>query len=276
MKRLYVSDLDGTLFTTKKQLSDHTVRLLNACIDQGTCFAVATARMPYACDYRLSDLHLQIPSILTNGVFLYDFSLQEYLDVKVIAKEQVRQVLSVFKQQKTGVFLYTFLQNRISIFYNRPEMTRQTQYYSDKALKACKRVALCQDLESAAEQEDVVYLACTGSKEDLEPIKAAAEQIPGVRCAFYLNIYNGQYCLEIFSGKAAKSNALLALKRGLGCSEAVVFGDNLNDLSMIQAADRSYAVANALEEVKGRATDVIGSCDEDGVAKFIHREVFGC
>ena len=27
---------------------------------------------------------------------------------------------------------------------------------------------------------------------------------------------------------------------------------------------------------KGRATDVIGSCDEDGVAKFIHREVFGC
>jgi len=201
---------------------------------------------------------------------------QEYLDVKVIAKEQVRQVLSVFKQQKTGVFLYTFLQNRISIFYNRPEMTRQTQYYSDKALKACKRVALCQDLESAAEQEDVVYLACTGSKEDLEPIKAAAEQIPGVRCAFYLNIYNGQYCLEIFSGKAAKSNALLALKRRLGCSEAVVFGDNLNDLSMIQAADRSYAVANALEEVKGRATDVIGSCDEDGVAKFIHREVFGC
>ena len=38
---------------------------------------------------------------------------------------------------------------------------------------------------------------------------------------------------------------------------------------MFRIADEAYAVANALEEVKQVATAVIGSNEEDAVAKFI-------
>lgn len=51
--------------------------------------------------------------------------------------------------------------------------------------------------------------------------------------------------------------------------EIISFGDNLNDISMFLASDESYAVANAKQEVKERATGVIESNDDDGVAKFI-------
>ena len=53
MSTLYLSDLDGTLFTPKKNLSERTGSLLTECIEAGAQFAVATARMPYGCDYRL-------------------------------------------------------------------------------------------------------------------------------------------------------------------------------------------------------------------------------
>ena len=136
MKRLYLSDLDGTLFTTQKKLTENTVRLLNESIEKGALFAVATARMPYGCDYRLTELNINAPSILTNGVFLYDFAKKSFLSVKTIPATAVHQVLDIFERFQTGVFLYTFSEDKISLYYNLPEMTEQTQYYSDKAI-AC-------------------------------------------------------------------------------------------------------------------------------------------
>ncbi len=49
----------------------------------------------------------------------------------------------------------------------------------------------------------------------------------------------------------------------------------MNDLSMFEVADRRYAVSNALDSVKELADEIIPSCDKDGVAAFIHKEIFG-
>ena len=38
---------------------------------------------------------------------------------------------------------------------------------------------------------------------------------------------------------------------------------------MFELADEAYATANAVDELKEMATAVIGSCDEDGVARFL-------
>jgi len=48
-----------------------------------------------------------------------------------------------------------------------------------------------------------------------------------------------------------------------------VFGDNRNDLSMMRIADHSVAVANAYDEVKAQADEVIGCNDDDAVVKWI-------
>ena len=59
------------------------------------------------------------------------------------------------------------------------------------------------------------------------------------------------------------------MKERYDFGKVVVFGDSVNDLPMFRAADESYAVANALEELKGIATGVIGRNDEDAVAHFL-------
>ena len=68
---------------------------------------------------------------------------------------------------------------------------------------------------------------------------------------------------------ATKSNAVIQLKELLGCDKLIVFGDGKNDLDMFEIADECYAVSNAVEALKERATAVIGSNDEDGVAKWL-------
>ena len=58
----------------------------------------------------------------------------------------------------------------------------------------------------------------------------------------------------------------------LGADRIVVFGDNLNDLSMLAVADVAVAVGNARPEVKDVADIVIGPNSADSVALFIEKD----
>ena len=49
----------------------------------------------------------------------------------------------------------------------------------------------------------------------------------------------------------------------------MVFGDSLNDISMFEIADESFAVANARDELKKIATHIIGSNEEDSVVDLL-------
>lgn len=82
-------------------------------------------------------------------------------------------------------------------------------------------------------------------------------------------MYTNEQWLEIMPLEASKSNAIIQLKEMLKCEKLVVFGDGRNDIDMFQIADESYAVANAHEDLKHYATDIIISNDEDGVAKWL-------
>ena len=90
----------------------------------------------------------------------------------------------------------------------------------------------------------------------------------------YKDIYSDDFWyLEIFSETASKYNAIQFLRQKYGFEKLVCFGDNLNDLPMFDGCDEGYAVANAKPELKERATAVIGSNTEDGVARFLDKNV---
>ena len=272
MKTLYISDLDGTLLNSRKEVTDYTAAIINQCIEKGMLFSVATARMPYGCDYRLKQLNLQTPAILTNGVFIYDFNTQKYLHAEKIEKKTAGEVVAAFKANNKSCFMYLFKDEQISICFGDESLKAQDQYYSKRALESCGCVYETDDFMKEMDQGEVVYFALTGTKDELEPICRSLDNVEKIHYTCYLNIYNGLYCLEVFSHKASKRHALLRLKEMLECDNVVVFGDNHNDMPMIEIADRSYAPSNALEEIKNIVTGVLEDCDHDGVAKFLRRD----
>ena len=73
--------------------------------------------------------------------------------------------------------------------------------------------------------------------------------------------------------ESAGSNAVRRLARRSGAGRIVAFGDNLNDLPMLRIADRSVAVANAVEDGRSQADVIIGDHDEDAVARFIRNDI---
>lgn len=64
----------------------------------------------------------------------------------------------------------------------------------------------------------------------------------------------------------------MRLKEYLGVEYIVAFGDGKNDMEMFEIADESYAVENAVDELKAIATGVIDSNEKDGVAKWLYQK----
>jgi hypothetical protein len=58
-------------------------------------------------------------------------------------------------------------------------------------------------------------------------------------------------------------------------TDSFAFGDNLNDLEMIQAAGLGVAMGNAHADLKRAARLVAPSNDEDGVAAVLWTHVLG-
>lgn len=79
----------------------------------------------------------------------------------------------------------------------------------------------------------------------------------------------------ITSKEATKENAIKILTKYYNIkSDCVIsFGDDTNDIGMLQASGIGVAMGNALQEVKEAADYITLSNNEDGVAEFIERYV---
>ena len=98
--------------------------------------------------------------------------------------------------------------------------------------------------------------------------------VPTCSVMVYHDIFDeSEGYLEIFSAGTSKAAAIRDLARQLGAGRVVVFGDNRNDIAMMQAADFSVAVDNAFTEVKAVASEVIGPNTVDSVARWIETEL---
>lgn len=89
---------------------------------------------------------------------------------------------------------------------------------------------------------------------------------------FYKDVYQQNcWCLEITSSQATKYSAIQFLRTYGSYDYVTGFGDSWNDISLFQACDESYAVANASSKLKAIATATIKSNIEDGVADFLSK-----
>lgn len=87
---------------------------------------------------------------------------------------------------------------------------------------------------------------------------------------FYRDNYlNNVWFLEVHSNQASKGNALKQLRDLYDVEHVTAFGDSTNDLSLFEHSDVCCAVANAKDILKEKATCVIESNEENGVAHYL-------
>lgn len=269
MKTLYISDLDGTLLNAEAEISDYTAEALNSLIEKGMNFSVATARTNATVVRMLENVNLTIPVILMNGVATYDIKNRTYVNIESISTKGKEILFDTVRNYIGSGFAYSIDNDELSTFYENTDSPNAIEFIREREEKYGKKFTKVESFNDCIDK-NIVYFSIDDKKEKLEKAYGVLCSCPELHVEFYRDIYNtDHWYMEVCSATASKKNALIKLKASSGFDRVVSFGDNLNDLPMFEVSDEAYAVENAKDEVKQKATAVIGRNTEDGVVKFL-------
>lgn len=278
VKKIYISDLDGTLLRNDATLSEYSRKSLIRLINDGVNFTVASARSMYSMKEILGDLPLKLPIIEFNGSFITDYKTGEHIVINNIENEICPELLKLLMEHDYTPYISSHDGMKNNLYYERINNYGMKWYLEDRIKAKDKRLKQVSDIKKVL-NENIICFTVMNKKEKLLELAQYLERRYEDILEIHLmdNQYSpGWYWLSMYDKKATKDSAIKTLLKNMNLEgyETVVFGDNVNDIKMFKGADRAIAVENAKDELKIHATETIGENEADSVVDFIIKDVY--
>lgn len=272
-KTLYVSDLDGTLLNTNSQLSDTTVAILNNLInEQNINFTIATARTPATVVNIMEPIETRLPLITMNGAATWDNDTHQFVHTSTLDPNTVRNVCQIFEGYRLRPLIYRKNGNRLHVHHYGDLSKQETIFLEERDTLPLKSLFL-DDINYKETCSDALLVFAMNEYLLLKSIYNKVTKQCECSSVCYHDIFDTSAGLmETYAPGVSKAQAVRNLATEIGATRIVVFGDNRNDIPMMQIADYAVAPENATDEVKAVAHEIIGPNYEDSVAKFIQND----
>jgi len=265
MYKLIVTDMDGTLLNSDKQVSPETLEALQALMRTGARFTLATGRIYRAAKRYADQIGITTPLICCNGAVIVDPVTDELLYGAPIPVTIGRQVLEIARRYDVYFHLY----DKETIYSER--MEKLIAYFQrismDHPPEHRVQTELVPDALALFDQKDIYKIGFHyDNSERSAEMRREIEAIEGITGYKSLDtIY------DVLLTGVNKGTALARLCGILGVSreEVMAFGDNENDLEMLEYAGMGVAMANAEAFVHDVADHVTASNDDEGVLRAL-------
>ena len=263
-KKIFFSDLDDTLLTTKKEVSPKTYEALKAFTEQGNIFVICTGRgldsaLKVQKKYGLTFPHSFIAAY--NGCQIYDCDEGNTIFKVGLPIDIVRDIFKT--ADEFGVYIHT---------------------YSEEYILTSKDDEEIQDYRSKV-STPVLFSPDPASYLDGPPCKVICIELHDhekqERFRLHVNkkygdildtMYSSPYYLELIPKGFGKGTAVRELAKHLNIpiENTIAAGDAENDNSMLTAAGLGIAMLNAQESTKACASIITeADCDHDGLVPFL-------
>lgn len=256
-----VTDMDDTLLDGEGQLSPYTLKVVNECKRRGIRFIPASGRTHASMRPFMDQLDTGLPYIGGNGseIIGADHQVLEQLTFDADTAKEICAFLI-----ENGFYVQVY---HDQVFYYSAECDIARRYKSASGMKG---VAVG-DLVSFLDFPTPKVLSVNEEEEVRRLYPIANERFKG-RSTFTVS---KPYFLEAEPIGASKGEALgrLAKRIHIVPEHTLVFGDSLNDMSMLQFTPHSVAVGNARAEVRSATAYVCRPNTEDGLARFVAEHV---
>jgi Cof subfamily protein (haloacid dehalogenase superfamily) len=256
--RLFVSDVDGTLVTHAKELTDATVAAVRRLTEAGLPFTLISARPPSGVLPLAERLGLSTPVAAFNGgtIIAADGGVAERHTIDPAVVEGVLDLAA-----GTGADPWMFAGG--IWYYTDPD----NPHVGREKLSAMQEGAMVGDVRPLADNADKLTLV-SDDHAMLAELEARAIAAFGDRATI---ARSQSYYLDVTAVTANKGDGLATLARtfGVPLEDVAVIGDMPNDLPMFARAGLAIAMGQAPDEVKAKAARVTASNEDDGVARAI-------
>ncbi len=256
---LLCSDLDDTLLTTDKKISEENKKAIEYFKSEGGLFTFATGRTPMGARLMLEMITPNAPMICFNGAGIYDFEHNKLLWLKTLEREAI-EVLEYIEDKCP--------------FAGIEVCTVDKVYF-------CKTNRIVEEHKILEKFPDN-YLDYHEITEPWTKVLFMTEhdEVPAVRAAIadssyadkYSYVQSSPYYYEILPKGSTKGDGLMQLSRimHIPTEHTIGVGDNENDLTLIQNAGVGVAVMNAVASVKEAADYITVDNNSSAISTVIY------
>jgi Cof subfamily protein (haloacid dehalogenase superfamily) len=252
---LVVSDVDGTLLTKDKTLTDGARRAVRRLHDAGIGFTITSSRPTIGMGFLIEPLAITLPIGPFNGSSIVDPQLKP-IEAHLIPAPVAQRSLDMLNEFGVDICLFT----------NDSWLTRNP----DGEYVPHEKRAIRADPTIVADFAPYLANVCkiVGASSDaalLQRCEAAMQKTVGAQATV---VRSQTYYLDVTPPGHDKGTFVQAMARRLGISTDAVatIGDMQNDLAMFKVSGVSIAMGNATDDVKKLATHVTGSNEDEGFA----------
>jgi len=284
MIKVIASDMDGTLLNSRHEICGENIKAIKMAEDKGIKFVIVTGREYESVKPILKANGLICQCILMNGAEYRDEE-GNILESININKERFIQIVDILKNDGGSILLFT--NDGIYTTTNKEDafdaVVKEIQKFEvgvsyEEALEKAKthpnftKLKYIEDINEFSESGIEVRKILTFN-DDLDKVVERKKQLSdiedlAVSSSFYNNIEITNVSAQkgIILGKYADNN-------GIPRDEIMVLGDSFNDYSMFTEFNLSFAMGNAIPEIKEVAKYITDTNDNAGVAKAIYNAI---
>jgi Cof subfamily protein (haloacid dehalogenase superfamily) len=253
---LVVSDVDGTLLTKDKRLTDANIAAVQRLHQAGIGFTITSSRPTIGMRFLVEPLGITLPVGAFNGSSIVDAGMNP-IEQHLIPASAVERSLELLTEYGVDIWLFT----------NEHWFTKNP----DGEYVPNEKRAIKADPTIISDFTPYLSRACkivgsTSAFDLLARCEAAMQQALGKEATA---IRSQSYYLDITPPGQNKGTFVQAMARRLGISTDAVatIGDMHNDVAMFEVSGLSFAMGNASDDVKKHAKRVTATNEEDGFAK---------
>jgi Cof subfamily protein (haloacid dehalogenase superfamily) len=255
---LVVSDVDGTLLTKDKTLTEAAKAAAQRLREASIGFTITSSRPTIGMRFLIEPLRITLPVGAFNGSCIVDPQLNP-IEQHLIPASATKRALELLTEFGTDIWLFT------SDLWLARDDNGQFVPFEKRAIRA--------DPTIVADFTPYITSACkiVGASSDaamLQRCEIAMQEALGAQATA---VCSQSYYLDVTPPGFNKGTFVQTIARRLGISTDAVatIGDMQNDLAMFKTSGISFAMGNATDDVKKAATHVTASNEEEGFAKAI-------
>ena len=257
---LLLADVDGTLVSHGKVLTDRARRAVADLKAAGIAFAITSGRPPRGMEMVIGPLAIETPIAGFNGGLYTNPDLSP-IQEQTLPPDIAREVVQMIVGEGLDAWLYSgndWLVHEL----DAPHVARE-----QKTVQFPPKVV--EDFDDAIGKA----VKIVGVSDDHDAIVACAEHIKDKFGSRVSAALSQPYYLDVTHPFANKGSVVeeLARRMKIPIDEIATIGDMANDVSMFKAGGFAIAMGNADDAVKGEADAVTTDCDHEGFAEAVER-----
>jgi Cof subfamily protein (haloacid dehalogenase superfamily) len=266
--KLIVTDMDGTLLSNHHEISEENKEALKKAIDKGIKVAIATGRIYTSARNYAKLLGINTPIIACNGAIIKEEHTGHVIYEDKIEYNTCTKIIDILDKYDLFYQFYT----ADSLFCKELTHSSLRYYKFNQSVSEDMKINIVIDnnIKEVIKDKDILKVIIIEDENValLQEIKKELKHIDNIEIcsSWHTNI-------EIMNKGVNKGHAVKRLAEFLGIKreEIITFGDNYNDLSMIEYAGMGVAMGNAEDLVKEKANYITDKNTESGVARALNK-----